>query len=185
MIIKSYMEVLAAKFPLIQAHIVGDPSIYENIVVDSGPELPSKDILDAAALDVARTEMWAKIQGERDKRRISGVQVGSNWFHSDDPSRIQQIALVMMGANMPPNIMWKTMMGTFVLMTPTLANQIFQGIVARDQAIFAKAEQHRQAMITTTDDPYTYDWTTGWPQSYVEWAAQQVPPAPPPAPAPE
>ena len=71
-------------------------------------------------------------QSERDRRKHDGgYKVGTNWFHSDDTSRIQQIALTIMGANMPANIMWKTMSGSFVLMTPTLAGQIFQAAAAR------------------------------------------------------
>lgn len=186
MIISNYMEILSAKFPTVQAHIVGDPSVYENIVVDSGPQLPAKEIIDAAAIDVARTEMWRRIQASRDARAAGGVKVGDNWFHSNDTSRIQQIALVMFGVNMPPGIMWKTMQGTFVPMTPALASAIFQSIAGQDQAIFGKAEYHRQMMIATQpDNPYAYDFSVGWPQTYAEWALLQTPPAPPPSPDPE
>jgi len=175
MIISNYMEILAAKFPTVQAHIVGDPSVYENIIVDYGPELPAKEIIEAAALDLARTKMWRDIQASRDMRKSGGVRVGTNWFHSDDTSRIQQIALVMFGANMPPGIMWKTMQGTFVAMTPTLAMQIFQSIAGQDQQIFSRAEYHRQHMILDDLTPDDYDFTTGWSQTYAEW---QVAPAP-------
>lgn len=186
MIVKDYMEVIGAKFPCVHATLMGDPGIYENIIIEEGSEpLPAKDVLDRAALDIARTTLWSYIQGQRDSRRIAGVKVGENWYHSDDPSRIQQIALVMMGANMPSNIMWKTMQGTFVQMTPQLASSIFQSIIAQDTKIFAHAEYHRQMMITSTDDPYTYDYMVGWPETYSEWAARQTPPAPPPAPAPD
>lgn len=168
MIVKDYMEILGSKFPTVQAHIVGDPSVYENIVIEDGsPELPAKEILDTAAIDIARTEMWRRIQAERDIRKGAGIKVGDNWYHSDDTSRIQQIALVMVGANMPPGIMWKTMQGTFVQMNPTLASQIFQGIIAQDTKIFARAEYHRQHMIAS-DDPYEYDYSTGWPETYTE-----------------
>jgi len=178
MIVQDYMEILGSKFPTVQAHIIGDPGIYENIRIeeDSAP-LPSKETLDSVALDVARTEMWLRIQAERDKRKAGGVHIGDNWFHSDDTSRIQQIALTMLGANMPPGIMWKTMQGTFVAMTPTLASQIFQGTIAQDQKIFAQAEYHRQHMILDDETPMDYDFSTGWPQTYLEWVAAQQTPA--------
>jgi hypothetical protein len=182
----NYMEILGAKFPGVQASVVGDPGIYENIVLEEGSDpLPSKEALKNAALDDARTTIWRYIQGQRDSRRIAGVPVAGNWYHSDDPSRIQQIALVMMGANMPSNIMWKTMQGTFVQMTPQLASSIFQSIIAQDTKIFAHAEYHRQKMITSTEEPYTYDYMVGWPETYAEWAIKQTPPAPPPAPTPD
>jgi hypothetical protein len=93
--------------------------------------------------------------------------VGTNWYHSDDTSRIQQIGLVMLGANMPNNIMWKTMLGDFVLMTPTLASQIFQAAMVSDMTIFTVAEQKRQAMLALSD-PRNYSWDTGWPPIYGE-----------------
>ncbi len=113
---------------------------------------------------------WDQIKAERDRRKSGGVMVSvdgvDKWFHSDDASRIQQIALVMFGAAVPP-VQWKTMDGTFVGMTQALANQIFQTAAASDQAIFAKAEEHRIAMEASAD-PETYDFSTGWPLTYGE-----------------
>ena len=104
---------------------------------------------------------------ERDRRKYAGVKVGEHWFHSDDPSRIQQMALSMMGAGMSAGIMWKTMTGDFVEMTPALAGQIFAAVAAGDQAIFAVAEQHRAAM-AASDDPAGYDYSVGWPLAFGE-----------------
>lgn len=175
MFVKDYMEILGLKFPSVQAHVIGDPSIYDNIVIEDGSaELPSKEVLDNFAIDIARESAWKRIQAERDLRKGGGVHVGANWFHSDDTSRIQQIALTMLGSNLPPGIMWKTMQGTFVSMTPTLAMQIFQSIIAQDQKIFAQAEYHRQHMILDGNDPDVYDYSSGWPQTFAEWSAAQV-----------
>ena len=82
------------------------------------------------------------------------------------------MALSMMGAAMPAGIAWKTMTGDFVEMTPALAGRIFAGVAAGDQAIFAAAEQHRAAMLAG-DDPAGYDYSTGWPQTFEEWGAEQ------------
>jgi hypothetical protein len=105
---------------------------------------------------------WDKIKSERDRRQSGGYLVASKWYHSDDGSRIQQLGLLMMGASIPANLQWKTMDGTFVTMTQTLAGQVFSAAAASDQAIFAKAEAHKAAMIAATD-PSTYDFSTGWP----------------------
>ena len=110
---------------------------------------------------------WLQIQAERDRRRSAGVKVGTDWFHSDDPSRIQQLGLVMFGVNMPANLMWKTMAGTFVLMTPTLASQIFQASAVSDMTLFAVAEQKKAAMEALAN-PDTYDHLTGWPLIFGE-----------------
>lgn len=111
---------------------------------------------------------WQSIKAERDRRKSQGgVKVGTKWFHSDDGSRIQQIGLVMMGAGIPANTQWKTMDGSFVTMTQTLAGQIFQASAANDMAIFAAAEAHKAAMEASAD-PASYNFSTGWPKAFGE-----------------
>lgn len=173
--IPSYIDVLGERYPQLNATALGDGTVYSTITVSNG-ELPPQEELDTAARDIIRQRIWRAIQADRDVRKSGGVKVGNNWFHSDDTSRIQQLALVMFGAGMPTGIMWKTMQGTFVQMTPTLAMQIFQTIAGSDQAIFGRAEFHR-AMMSASGTPHLYDYSTGWPQTYAEWAATQ-PPAP-------
>lgn len=109
--------------------------------------------------------VWGAIKAERDHRKAGGVKVGERWFHSDDASRIQQLALVMMGTGLPAGLQWKTMDGSFITMTPALAQQVFTAQAASDQAIFAVAEQHRVAMEASAD-PASYDFSAGWPASY-------------------
>lgn len=112
---------------------------------------------------------WERIKQERDRRKYLGVKVGQHWFHSDDSSRIQQLALAMMGASIPAGLQWKTLTKTdqpfFVDMTPALASGIFQATAASDAAIFAAAEAHRLAM-EVSETPESYDITSGWPASF-------------------
>ncbi len=128
---------------------------------DTAVNISNADLIDA------KNDMWEKIKNERDRRKAGGVQVGTDWFHSDDNSRIQQLGLVMFGTNMPSNIMWKTMTGTFVQMTPTLASQIFSAVASSDMTIFAVAEQHRTNM-EASSDPTSYNYLTGWPLIFGE-----------------
>jgi Domain of unknown function (DUF4376) len=109
---------------------------------------------------------WQQIKSIRTYKQAQGAKVAQKWFHSDEPSRIQQLGLVMMGANIPTGLQWKTMDGSFVTMTQTLAMQIFAAAATQDQAIFAAAEQHRANMIAATD-PEAYDFTQNWPPVYV------------------
>lgn len=115
---------------------------------------------------------WDLIKNERDRRKLEGgykVNVSGidQWFHSDTTSRIQQIALVMMGANLPANLNWKTMSGAFVIMTQTLAMQVFMAAATSDAILFAAAEQKKQSMLALAD-PRTYNAFTGWPLIYGE-----------------
>jgi len=166
----SYVEIMSEYWPEIQVSAQGDGFDYNSLqALDPEQTLPTQEQLDEKAVYITRKAMWKEIQEKRDFRKGAGIKIGANWFHSDDTSRIQQLALTMMGANMPAGIMWKTMQGTFVQMTPQLAGQIFQTIAASDQAVYARAEYHRQHMIL--DDPLhpeNYDYSGGWPMIYSE-----------------
>lgn len=121
----------------------------------------------APALPPSTDQIWSLIKAERDRRNRGGYKVGALWFHSDPGSRIQQLGLVMMGANIPNDLQWKTMDGSFVTMTLTLAQQVFAAAAASDQAIFAAAETHKAAMEACAD-PASYDFSTGWPLTFGE-----------------
>lgn len=125
------------------------------------------DALRAPTVAQAKAAAWERIKAERERRKAGGVKVGTKWFHSDEASRIQQLGLVMMGAGIPSNLQWKTMDGSFVTMTQTLAGQIFQASAANDMAIFAAAETHKAAMEASAD-PASYDFSTGWPKAFGE-----------------
>lgn len=116
-------------------------------------------------LPPAREKKWREIQARRDELAAGGVTVGAHKFHSDTPSRIQQLGLVMMGAAMPAGLNWKTMSGAFVTMTPTLAGQIFQATAGSDAAIFGAAEAHKAAVyaLESTALIEAYDHMSGWP----------------------
>ena len=122
---------------------------------------------DRRSLSQIVASKWLALKELRDKRKVSGVKVGSLWFHSDADSRTQQLGLVMFGASLPAGLQWKTMGGAFVTMTPTLAQQVFGATAASDQAIFAKAEFHKAAM-EASPQPHTYDFTVGWPLAFGE-----------------
>lgn len=123
---------------------------------------------DAAIKTIARIAKWEAIKAVRDRRTDQGgYKVGTKWFHSDQKSRSQQLGLVLLGANIPPNLQWKTMDGSFVTMTQQLAGQVLAAAAASDQAIFAAAETHRAAMEASAD-PASYDYSTGWPAIFGE-----------------
>ena len=160
----SYLQALSLNWPNVGVKCTGNIHTYESIEWENGDPLPSKAEMDAWILDYTKRLVWLGIQKERDRRKAGGVKVGEHWFHSDDSSRIQQLALVIFGANMPSNIMWKTMSGAFVEMTPSLILSIFQASAAQDMAIFTAAETHKAQMMASPD-PENYDFSTGWPDT--------------------
>lgn len=167
--IQNYVDILGAKYPKVQVMCSSDPSVYENIIHLAGDPLPPKEELDALINEVVTTDVWYRIKAERDMRKAGGVKVNGYWFHSDDASRIQQIALTMLKASFPVNLQWKTMTGEFITMTPELAVSVFQTSIASDTIIFAVAENHRKQM-QESDDPDNYDFSIGWPLTFEESA---------------
>lgn len=113
-------------------------------------------------------QKWEQIKQERDRRKYLGIKVDNHWFHSDDPSRIQQIALRMLGESIPVGLQWKTLTlqvpPAFVEMTPALASGIFIGTILSDAAVFAAAELHKVTMEALTN-PEDYDYSNNWPLS--------------------
>ena len=133
-----------------------DPRPSSGAYVDNDGQPPAPDYSALA------TTHWEAIKQERDRRtQQGGYQVAGKWFHSDTFSRTQQMGLVMMGANIPANLQWKTMDGSFVTMSQTLAGQVFAAAAASDAALFARAEQIKTAMEA---DPVNFELAAqAWP----------------------
>lgn len=167
--IPKLIDVLGEKYPGVQAYALDSGDNYSSIVHAGGDSLPSEATLQADHLVAKRQIVWLAIQEERTRRQAGGVfiQSANKWFHSDQTSRIQQLGLVMMGANMPANINWKTMDGSFVIMTPALAVSIFNASATLDMTAFGVAEQHR-ANLMSSPTPETYNYLSFWPAIYGE-----------------
>ncbi|MDK4545776.1 DUF4376 domain-containing protein, partial [Kingella kingae] len=109
---------------------------------------------------------WDNIKQMRYHNTHSGVFVPSvgKWFHTDDASRIQYVALQTM-PQMPSSLQWKTMDNHFVPMNKALLSEILGAMMLHETADFANAEQHRAAMLAS-DNPLDYDFSGGWQEIY-------------------
>ncbi len=170
--LRQYVRKLSPK-PIPRNVVVGgteeDPVF--DIVYDISPEWEILDLTQEqidANLATLRASIWENIKDIRDHRtQTGGYKVGDDWFHSDIFSRSQQLGLERLGGNIPANLYWKTMSGSFVLMTQSLASQIFQAAVIQDVATFAYAEGLRAA-VYASEQPASINITTGWPPIYGE-----------------
>lgn len=148
----SYADVQMDMFRADIAEFGSDIAEYEALIalVDAGIKPPVPD---------SPTVRWEKIKAKRDDiTRNGGCLVDGKLFHTDTDSKQQQMALTMLGASIPANLMWKTMDGSFIAMTQTLAMQLFAAQVQREQIIFAHAE-------AINADPLA-DIDAGWPDRY-------------------
>ena len=104
-----------------------------------------------------------KVKDIRDTLTVTGgYKVDTKWFHSDTFSRSQQLGLVLLGNDIPSNLQWKTMDGSYITMTPTLARQVFAAAAAQDVALFAYAE----SLINKIEQSEPVDLTSGWPETF-------------------
>lgn len=128
----------------------------------------------------ARVTAWDCIKARRDAIKAGGVKVGTKWYHTDTESRIQHIGLLEKARAaratggtdatrlqaLGQDIKWKTMDGSFIYLTVKLAEDIFSAVTDLDAAAFAAAETHRVAMEASAD-PAAYDFSVGWPATFV------------------
>lgn len=120
-------------------------------------ELPA-DVI-TANLAAKTSQRWEDIKQIRDtKVQTGGYKAANKWFHSDTFSRTQQMGLVMLGANLPAGMQWKTMDSTFITMTPSLAAAVFQAAAMQDSLLFKHAE------VLKADT--SLDINQGWPTTY-------------------
>lgn len=132
-------------------------------------------------------ERWEAIKAKRDHLSDTGgykvVVAGvDKWFHSDAKSKTQQLGLARkadrteaaggdmdapyVGPGPGGTLPWKTMDGTYVVMTANIAQAVFDATEAQDKALFAVAEFHN-AQMRAAPDPAAYDFSGGWPAVYV------------------
>lgn len=115
---------------------------------------------------VLQDEVWEQIKQKRHTITRGGVYVKSvkKWFHTDDSSRTQYLALQIL-PELPADLMWKTMDNSFVKLTKPLLTELAMTILQSEQADFANAEKHRLAMLQI-DNPLEYDYSDGWTAIY-------------------
>lgn len=135
------------------------PSLNHVIVNNEWCEHPSPEIL-----AVNREAVSTDIKEVRDFRKSGGVNVAGKWFHSDESSRLQQLGLNLLGNNLPANIPWKTMDGSFTILTPEIVRGIFSAVMILDITTFAFAEHHLICVLEEYD-PYKYVYQK-WPPIY-------------------
>ena len=68
--------------------------------------------------------------------------------------------------SIPANLQWKTMDGTYAVMTSDLAVEILAEAAAKEITIFNVAEAHKLAL-ESSNDPLNYNYLDGWPESFV------------------
>lgn len=111
-------------------------------------------------------EIWEQIKQKRHAVTRGGVYVKSvkKWFHTDDSSRTQYLALQIL-PELPSELMWKTMDNSFVKLDKPLLTELAMTILSNEQADFVNAERHRMAMLQA-DNPLEYDYSDGWSEIY-------------------
>lgn len=113
-----------------------------------------------------QAQAWEAIKQKRHTVTRGGVFIKSvgKWFHTDDPSRTQYLAMQIM-PKLPDDLMWKTMDGSFIRLTKEILMQVAMTMMTQEQSDFANAERHRQLMLKA-ENPLEYDYSSGWSAVY-------------------
>lgn len=121
-----------------------------------------------------KDQKWNEIKEHRSALTINGgYKASGKWFHSDPFSRSQQLGLVLLDTNIPTGLLWKTMDGSFIEMTPALAKGVFQAATIQDTLLFAHAEGLNTSLqaLTSPDEITSFVVKEGWPETYTSTAA--------------
>ena len=141
-----------------QLHLVTDDMTEIDADELSNRLAPSKSELQA--------QVWEAIKQKRHTVTRGGVYLKSvdKWFHSDESSRTQYLAMQIM-PKLPDDLMWKTMDGSFIRLTKEILMQVAMTMMTQEQSDFANAERHRQLMLKV-ENPLEYDYSSGWSAVY-------------------
>lgn len=141
-------------------------------VSDKFPNPDDLEVYLQQKLITKKESIWEAIKYIRDTILQDGVKVSvdgvNKWFHTDVYSRTQWLGLIILGPNIPANIQWKTMDGSFIILTQTIVQQIFSAIQVKELTAFQKAEVLRAEVNAATDlsTVESIDFLTGWPESF-------------------
>ena len=113
-------------------------------------------------------QVWEDIKAKRHAVTRGGVYIKSvdKWFHTDDSSRMQYLALQIL-SELPEGLRWKTMDNTWIPMTKEILMELTPAIMMQEQKNFEVAERHKVAM-EKLKDPLSYDFSTGWAETYMK-----------------
>ena len=120
-----------------------------------------------------RSNIWEAIKAKRSEKIQAGVYLPKTdkWFHTDGESRIRYLALMTLPL-VPEGLRWKTMDNTWIPITKKILLELMSAVMIHEQRNFEVAELHKVAM-EKLDDPSSYDFSTGWLETYEEWEAKQ------------
>lgn len=142
-------------------------SINPEVIYQDGKIISISNLLSADEIKQANQEMiWSAIKDKRTDNIYSGVYVASvdKWFHTDESSRIQYLALITL-PSLPDNLQWKTMDNSFITLTRPLLTELTSAMLIKEQQDFMNAERHKQLMMRV-DNPLDYDYSDGWSAIY-------------------
>ncbi len=142
-----------------------DDRYYYNHESDSAPYITSTP----KPAEQCREVVWNQIKAKRDNLTIhGGCKIGDYWFHTDEYSKLQQLALKVTGVT--GVVAWKTMSGEFTGLDQAGVEALAAAQIERDKQIFTVAETYRTqlGMLNDVEAIAAFDYSTGWPQSYEE-----------------
>lgn len=157
--------------------ILDDISMFADVVLAWNALTPPPPT--PPTLDKVKADLIEDIKAERDKLTLNGGhKIGNYWYHSNEISLIQQIALngiadkLILGGQ--PDTLpvtaepWKTLSGEYVTLTVGIAKNFIQSALVQQSALFNAAKQKIDEVnaFTHLDQTLGYDPQAGFPEVY-------------------
>lgn len=142
-------------------------SVNQELIYQDGKIISLNNQISADEIKQTNQELvWSAIKDKRHNNTRGGVYISSidKWFHTDESSRIQYLALITL-PSLPDHLQWKTMDNSFIVLTRPLLTELTSAMLLKEQQDFMNAEQHRQRMMQA-DNPLEYDFSDGWSAIY-------------------
>lgn len=130
-------------------------------------------------LTFAKASRISAIKAKRDAlTKNGGHKIGTNWYHSNEISLIQQLALnglanQMSAGGAPDSTLiiptpWKTLSGAYVDLTVGIAKSFIQSALTQQSALFTAAQTKigEVEALATLSAVNAYDINAGWPETY-------------------
>jgi hypothetical protein len=167
-----YIDIISRTYPGTQCSIIGDPSIYSNIVWVGTP-IP-QSTLDAAALSIAQRDVNDQITAYRDTWSKNYMAWNNDTWQCDDISKINVMAsntiALLNGGVLPAGFTWRNVNNVNVPMTAAQMGALGAQMSKFITICYQTSWNHKASvmLLTTVADVLAYNYTTLWPSRDVQ-----------------
>lgn len=165
----SYIEIIARKFPNVQAHTTGGPKDYAALVWEGGDPLPTLEQLEQGHLEIAKEDKIAEINKFRDELAFNYFPYDGKRWDCDDTARLNitgvNVLVMINGGTLPPDMLWRDYDNQDWPVTGSYMVNMGLSMFNFISTVYQVGWYHKSQVqaLTTPDEAMMYDFSGGWP----------------------